>query len=223
MKQFRDRQGRTRREQTFEALSPSTAVAPRAMIFIYDPVARVNYVLDPGSKIARKFPSISNATPGQQSSLPGQTYGSPSSPSPEVHLKDLGKRSIQGLLCSGTRTTTTLPAGLIGNDAPITTVRETWFSLEIDAVIQSKTTDPRFGTTDYRLSDVKRTDASPDLFSVPPSYKIESVQQQRWPTHCYRPKLVRCLYDGRQYQNKSANSGRHAAFDEFRTTSLEGR
>jgi len=176
MRQYRDRQGRTRREQSLEALSPSAPVAPKDMIFIYDPVARANYVLDPATKLARAFPAVPIPQSHSSAPLTAQTKENPSPLIPSERTENLGTRSIDGLQCSGTRTTTTLPIGLIGNDAPLVTIQETWFSTKIDSVVQSKTTDPRFGTTDYRLTEVRRADQSLDLFRVPPSYKLESVQ-----------------------------------------------
>lgn len=175
MKQYRDRQGRTRREQNLEALSPSTPVAPREMIFIFDPVLHVNYVIDPEAKVARQFTSPQDLSAAQPAPFSTQSRENRSSLSPQVRAENLGTRSIEGLQCSGTRTTTTLPTGLIGNDAPIVTVRETWFSPEIDAVMQSKTTDPRFGTTDYHLAEIKLAEPPPDLFRVPPSFRVELV------------------------------------------------
>jgi hypothetical protein len=175
MKQYRDRQGRTRREQTLEALGPSTPVAPKEMIFIFDPVLHVSFVIDPEAKVARKFTSPQGSSTAQLAPFSNQAQDNPSSLSPLVRVEDLGTRSVGGLQCSGTRTTTTLPTGLIGNDAPIVTVRETWFSPDIDAVVQSKTVDPRFGTTEYHLTDIKRFDISPDLFRVPASFKVELV------------------------------------------------
>jgi hypothetical protein len=177
MKQYRDSQGRTRREQTLEALGPSTPIAATDMIFIFDPILHVNYVLDPQAKLARGFASIEGASTAHVAPSFSQSQDNPSSLSPQIRTENLGARSIEGLECSGTRTTTTLPAGLIGNEAPILITRETWFSADIDAVVQSKTTDPRFGSTDYHLTHINRSEPSPDLFRVPASYKVELVHR----------------------------------------------
>jgi hypothetical protein len=174
MKQYRDRQGRTRREQTLEALGPSTPVAAKDMVFIFDPVLHVNYVIDPEAKVAREFASVER--PSDAQITPSVTQQNPSSVSPQVRIDSLGARSIEGLECSGTRTTTTLPTGLIGNEAPVVMTRETWFSAEIDAVVQSKTTDPRFGSTDYHLKHIDRSEPSPDLFRVPVAFRIELIR-----------------------------------------------
>lgn len=175
MKQYRDRQGRTRREQTLEALGPSSPVVPKAMIFIFDPVLHVNYVIDPEAGVARKFTAPQSYSAAELAPFSTPSQDNQSSHSSQTRVEELGKRLIEGLECSGTRTTTTLPKGTIGNDAAIVIVRETWFSADIEAVVLSKTLDPRFGTTDYHLTDLNRSEAPPDLFRVPASFKIELV------------------------------------------------
>jgi hypothetical protein len=53
---YRDSEGRTRRDQTFPAIGPYVASGdvPQT-IFINDPVTHLNYILEPGTKTARKF------------------------------------------------------------------------------------------------------------------------------------------------------------------------
>jgi hypothetical protein len=53
---YRDSQGRTRREQTLGAVGPWAAAGEaNQIIFINDPVANVNYVLNPKDRTARKM------------------------------------------------------------------------------------------------------------------------------------------------------------------------
>src|ERR1043166_5373463 len=53
---YRDSEGRTRRDQPIPPIAPSpVAGAPPQTYFINDPVAHVNYILDPRSKTARKM------------------------------------------------------------------------------------------------------------------------------------------------------------------------
>lgn len=53
---YRDSEGRTRRDQTISLVGPFAAAGdPPKTFFINDPVAGVNYVLDPRSKTARKM------------------------------------------------------------------------------------------------------------------------------------------------------------------------
>ena len=54
---FRDGEGRTRREQTFGTIGPYTTEGePPQTFFINDPIAEVNYILDPRTRTARKIP-----------------------------------------------------------------------------------------------------------------------------------------------------------------------
>ncbi len=55
---YRDGEGRERREQTLPNIGPFAAQGePAKTIFISDPVAGVNYSLDPNSKVAVKLPA----------------------------------------------------------------------------------------------------------------------------------------------------------------------
>jgi len=84
--------------------------------------------------------------------------------------ESLGKQNLEGVQSEGTRTTSTLPAGEIGNDRPIQTVSERWYSPELQAVMMTKHNDPRSGEETFRLTNVSRGEPSPDLFQVPPTY-----------------------------------------------------
>jgi len=90
----------------------------------------------------------------------------------DVVKEDLGTRNIEGVDCSGTRTTTTIPAGAIGNEKSISIVRETWYAPAITAVVESTTEDPRFGKTTYQLTNVQLSEPSRSLFEPPGDFKI---------------------------------------------------
>lgn len=91
----------------------------------------------------------------------------------EEKSESLGKESIAGLSADGTRTTTTIPANAIGNERPLDIVRETWYSPDLQIVLRSTHSDPRFGETTYEVSKVDRKEPSPSLFTVPSDYKIK--------------------------------------------------
>jgi hypothetical protein len=69
----------------------------------------------------------------------------------------------------------TIPAGTIGNQAPIEMISERWFAPELGVVVMSRRTDPRFGETTYRLQNIARGEPSPELFEVPADYTIEAM------------------------------------------------
>jgi hypothetical protein len=84
-----------------------------------------------------------------------------------VSHQDLGQRTIEGVMAQGSRTTTTIPAGAIGNDQPIRIVSEEWFSPELRVLLLTKHSDPRSGDTTYTLSNIVRTEPGRALFEIP--------------------------------------------------------
>jgi hypothetical protein len=76
---YRDSEGRTRRDQELGAVGPWAMTGdPQQTVFINDPVAGVNYVLDPRTRIARKMPPVriglargesSDTAPGTRSKM----------------------------------------------------------------------------------------------------------------------------------------------------------
>lgn len=92
--------------------------------------------------------------------------------SKNAKAESLGHQMMEGVDVEGTRTTMTIPAGEIGNDRAIVSVTERWYSPELQMVIFNKTTDPQFGESIYRVSNLKRGDPDPGLFRVPAEFKI---------------------------------------------------
>jgi hypothetical protein len=68
--------------------------------------------------------------------------------------ESLGKQAIEGVEAEGTRNTLEIPAGEIGNERPIEIVFERWYSPELQVVVMTKHSDPRFGETTYRLTNI---------------------------------------------------------------------
>jgi hypothetical protein len=86
--------------------------------------------------------------------------------------EDLGKQTIEGVIADGTRTTSTIDVGAIGNDRPIQIVTERWYSSELQTVLMTKTTDPRTGESAFSLTNVHRGEPGAYLFQVPAGYTI---------------------------------------------------
>lgn len=260
---YRDSEGRTRREQTLGAVGPFPidGDAPQT-ISISDPVAGVNYALDPRTKTAHKMkpmqfkfkimsPDGEKAPPADSMTLrvgpeqrsemrlerspapPGTTQRSevliekipapggapergemriertpppPGTPGegvemhPEVFIRhaegmgmagtggmvmtwkagagkdakqeSLGKQVIEGIEAEGSRTTFTIPAGSVGNERAIEMVNERWYSPELQVVVMTRHSDPRFGETTYRLTNINRSEQPKSLFEVPADYTV---------------------------------------------------
>jgi hypothetical protein len=87
--------------------------------------------------------------------------------------EDLGTRNIEGVDCIGARQTSTIPAGAIGNDKPISIVTETWTSEAIGAIVESISDDPRYGKTTYHLTNVQLSEPPKSLFEMPANFKVD--------------------------------------------------
>ena len=168
---YRDSEGRTRREQTLSAIGPFAAAgeAPQ-MIFLHDPVAGVQYVLDPRDRTARKMKLWSGPPP---------EHRPPSSA--QAKEESLGKQTLEGVEAEGTRSTLTIPAGQIGNDRPLEIVSERWYSPALQVVLLSKHSDPRMGEHVYRLTNIQRSEPAHSLFEVPPDYTVKEKSYTHGP------------------------------------------
>lgn len=83
----------------------------------------------------------------------------------------LPQREIEGLKANGERSTWTIEAGRVGNEKPITIVRETWTSPELMVTVLTRDADPRSGETVYRLANVRRGEPDAALMKVPADYQ----------------------------------------------------
>lgn len=172
---YRDGQGRTRRETTFSAVGPLAASGqPRTMIMIHDPVASTAYALHADTKVAEQLPTPPG---GRQHAgqLQGkfETHVQQEIASGTLKKEDLGVQTINGVSAQGTRYTRTIPAGQIGNTNPINIVNEQWYSADLQVVVKSTRSDPRFGETTYTLTNVQRVEPPANLFTVPSDYTVK--------------------------------------------------
>lgn len=163
---YRDGAGRTRREQPLEAIGGFSVVgengSPQKLVFINDFVGKAHYFLDLNRKIARQNP------------LPDNRPQLPDNEPKNGKTESLGTKTLEGVSVEGTRTTFEIPVGQIGNDKPIQIVTEKWFSPDLQVVIWSRHLDPLSGEHIFRLVNIKKSEPSADLFTVPNDFKIEN-------------------------------------------------
>jgi hypothetical protein len=178
---YRDALGRERREETLPKIGPFTSQGdPPQIISISDPVAGVNYSLNTQEHVARRVPAVpplSLAGAAGKFNVTG-TAVFMAGPGEKVaaNVEQLGWQVIEGVQVQGTRTTVTIPAGQIGNDRPIDIVDEQWRSPDLQVIVLSKHSDPRFGETSYSLVNVSRGDPPAALFQVPPDYTLSDMK-----------------------------------------------
>lgn len=163
---YRDSQGRVRTETTMTPPSGSAADA-RTMITIFDPVAGFITRLDPQNMTAVKS-ALPGGTPPTRPTPPA------GSTAPQIQTEDLGSKTINGLVATGTRTLITIPAGAFGNTQAIQSTREVWTSTDLQVPVLTTTSDPRFGTSTSQLTNVVRAEPDPSLFQVPSTYTVST-------------------------------------------------
>lgn len=93
--------------------------------------------------------------------------------------ESMGKDVIAGIPAEGTRLTTTIPAEVMGNERPIEITRERWYSPDLQIVLRSKQSDPRFGVTTYEVTKLDRSNPARSLFEVPGDYQIRKAPEPR--------------------------------------------
>jgi hypothetical protein len=194
---YRDGAGRFRREDV-PALSGAvgSVVGIQQAISIFDPVSSTRFLLNPIDKTARKIPSMFGTGEGAvivngqalnhavkqriETTVAAQrtqilmmpTLSSQGAGNMVGKTETLGTRDFEGVEAEGSRTVTTLAAGTIGNEKPIEIVYERWYSKELQQIVMSRHSDPRFGEQTYRLTNISRSEPDQSLFAVPADYKV---------------------------------------------------
>jgi hypothetical protein len=183
---YRDSEGRTRSEQSVNLNGLAASANLPQVVFINDPVAGVNYALNPKDKTA----SRSNWMPRGFGGRGGRGAGPPpdaalarlrrphGAANQNIRTESLGRQTIEGVPADGTRTTLTIPAGQMGNELPIQIVTESWYSPDLQTEVLYKHSDPRMGETVRKLANISRSEPSRTMFEAPADFKLtERVQR----------------------------------------------
>ena len=101
------------------------------LVFVTDPVAHTitTWVTGPGANKVASVVKVPAEKPTTKAA-PTQIHQD-NRPQPIITTEDLGTDSLQGLPVSVVKTTTIVPAGRSGNDAPITKTHEVWTSADM--------------------------------------------------------------------------------------------
>jgi hypothetical protein len=91
----------------------------------------------------------------------------------------LERKTLEGVAVTGRRSTTTIKAGAIGNDLPITITSEEWTSPDLSVLVMTHRNDPRMGESSYRLTNIVRAEPDGTLFQVPADYMVRDTGIKR--------------------------------------------
>jgi hypothetical protein len=177
----RDSKGRVRREQTMDAIGSIALNGPK-IVFIIDPVSLKQYILNTKEKTVQivKRPELIAISRPEKAETEKAAQSDKDAVNRQQELarlmngsrQSLGEKMIEGLNVKGEIRSWTIPTGAIGNDGPIAVSVEAWYSADLHTEVIRNRIDPRFGESQYRLTNIKRAEPDPALFRIPPGYKI---------------------------------------------------
>lgn len=127
-------------------------------------------LIPPSKDSADQHPKIQPVPTAQGHLLPP--------PTPDPAPEDLGTSQIEGFTVQGTRSTHIMNAGMIGNDRPIATTTERWFSIEFKMDLVNITENPEAGKHVRKLVNIRAGEPDPLLFQIPPDFKVKEMPQQ---------------------------------------------
>jgi hypothetical protein len=178
----RDTEGRVRVERRLT--NGSNGQPAMSMIFVMDPIAHTFtlwVVGGPEPKSGARTASILKLPQkdSKQDAVKTQPVvvqgASDARPQLVATTEDLGTDVVQGQMVTVTRTTTVVPVGRAGNDAPITRTHEVWTSPDLKLALKEQWNDPRTGERTVELEHFSRGEPDPALFRAPAGYQVKSA------------------------------------------------
>ena len=168
----RDKEGRIFQERRLLVPDDGKHESIVTQTEISDPVRNLLYICMPREKLCQLEPYTT-----RDSRLPPADVERPKGPGiPEQ--ESLGTQIIAGLETVGTRESAVILSGAIGNNSPILSKREYWYSAQLGLNLLSTRQDPRFGAQRFELSDVALGEPDAKLFEPPSGYQVIDQHRQ---------------------------------------------
>jgi hypothetical protein len=92
---------------------------------------------------------------------------------------DLGVSNTAGVDTHGYRETVTLNEGVLGNDRPMVTTREFWFSSKLGFNLLSMVDDPQSGKQVFTVKDLSLSEPELSLFEVPEGHTVVDHRNEK--------------------------------------------
>ena len=166
----RDAAGRIYQERWILVPKGSAIKSQMNVFQITDPEMHTWYNCEPATKVCEL---LKYRLTTEDTYLPGTGA---SGPLPDGHgsrlHEDLGTNTVEGVETHGYRETLTLNPGVMGNDVPMVTTREFWWSPELALNLVSIVDSPQAGNQAFTVKGLSTSPPEPALFVVPDDYKI---------------------------------------------------
>lgn len=131
----------------------------------------------PSQPAIARSKSLAGNSPRAQPNPAVNTLQRSTPPTPDPAPEDLGTTQIEGFAVMGTRSTHIMEAGVIGNDKPIATTTERWFSTDLKMDLVNITESPDSGKHVRKLVNIRSGEPDPLLFQVPPDFAVREMPQ----------------------------------------------
>ena len=170
----RDSEGRIYQERWLMTPKGSKIPSQMSWIQIADPVAHTLYQCNARQKVCELLTLRDSVTarfdparfkPGALKDNKGNDVGT------RTH-EDLGAQMFAGLLVHEYKDTTTLNAGVLGNDMPMSTVRQYRFCEELGFNLSSVVEAPQIGRQSFTVTAISATEPDASFFQPPAGYKV---------------------------------------------------
>jgi hypothetical protein len=163
------------------AASPCAGSAPASMssTISVQPAKPKPAIEDPATKAHEEIAAVKARMRAEKQEKP-PTIELVMSEKPVQIQEDLGLATILGLEARGQRTTTTTPAGAIGNSAPLVETYERWFATTpgmTGLLVREVRNSPVNGRRTEILVKFTQSEPDPMLFKPPVGYEIENFPQ----------------------------------------------
>ena len=167
---MRDSRGRIYQERWFLVPKGGKLKSQMNVFQITDPEQHTWYNCEPATKVCELLEYRLTATENYQPPI------GPSGPLPNGNgfrtHEDLGMGNRLGVNTHGYRESTTMNAGVMGNDKPMVSMREFWYSPELGFNLLSIVDEPQSGKQVFTVKELSTSEPELTYFEVPEGYKI---------------------------------------------------
>lgn len=166
----RDGKGRIYQERWILVPKGSKIESHIDLIQISDPTQHIWYNCDVHEKICDLLPYSGSTSTVYKPML--SASGPLRNGTGYLQHEDLGLSNSNGVNTTGYRESITFDPGVYGNDQPMVTTREFWYSAQLGINLISTLDDPQSGKQTFRVTDLITSEPDPAFFAVPEGYKV---------------------------------------------------
>jgi hypothetical protein len=188
----RDSSGRVFQERRYLTPTGDTEPSPLSLLQYEDPNRHRTYRCDPIQHICNLYEFY------LQKPAPLTPVSSSPNSAGTMTREDLGRRTQDTLELIGSRETTTVPAGAIGDEKLAPLVKEFWYSPDLGINVLTTRSDPRVSALQsFSVENIDLKEPNPKLFNPPSDYRVLDATQSNSPTITVYNEYVTCpLFGG---------------------------